>query len=75
MSDGGRIRVGIDGARELEIEVDDLDGAAQEIEGGITSGGVVWLTDTKGARHGVIGRKIAFIEVEATEDRSIGFTH
>jgi len=75
MSDGGRIRVGIDGARELEIEVDDLDGAARELERAITSGGVVWLTDTKGARHGVISGKIAFIEVEATEDRSIGFTH
>ncbi len=73
MSDGGKLRIGIEGARELEIEVEDVEAAATQLEKGIGGGTVVWLTDTKGSRHGIVVERLAFVIVEAEKDRSIGF--
>ena len=73
MSNGGKMRIGIDGARELEIEVDDLDAAVATLEKAIGEVSIVWLTDSKGDRHGVVGARLAFVEVESDTDKSIGF--
>lgn len=75
MSNGGKMRIGIEGARELEIEVDDLDKAAQDLETGLTETPIVWITDSKGDRHGIVSARLAFVEVEEASDRSVGFRH
>jgi hypothetical protein len=74
MSNGGKMRIGVEGARELEIEVDDLDAAVAALEQGLVDGSLVWLKDSKGDRHGVVGGRLAFVEVEATSNRSVGFS-
>ena len=69
----GKMRIGVEGARELEIEVDDIDTAVTALEAGLTDGSMVWLTDSKGDRHGVVGGRLAFVEVEISSERSVGF--
>ena len=73
MSKAGKIRIGVEGARELEIEVDDYEKVVKDLEKGLETGAIVWLTDSKGDRHGVVGGRLAFVEIEASSDRSIGF--
>ena len=73
MSNAGKMRIGVEGARELEIEVNDLDAATAELEKALDDDSIVWITDSKGDRHGVVGRRLAFVEVEESSDRSIGF--
>ena len=73
MSKGGMMRIGVEGARELEVEVDDLGAAVKALEKGLNDGSIVWLTDSKGDRHGVVGGRLAFVQVEESSDRSVGF--
>lgn len=73
MSNGGKMRIGIEGAREIEIEVDDVKAASDALEAGVGSNTIVWVTDSKGDRHGIVSSRLAFIEVEAQSDRSVGF--
>jgi hypothetical protein len=73
MSSAGKMRIGVEGARELEVEVDDLNAAIADLEKGIDGDSIVWITDSKGDRHGIVSRRLAFVEVEETSDRSIGF--
>lgn len=73
MSNGGKMRIGIEGAREIEIEVDDVTAAADDLQAGVGSNTIVWITDSKGDRHGIVSSRLAFIEVEAHSDRSVGF--
>ncbi|MDJ0925828.1 MAG: DUF3107 family protein [Acidimicrobiia bacterium] len=73
MSSAGKMRIGIEGARELEIDVDDLETAATDLEKAVGTDTVVWIADTKGDRHGIVGTRVAFIEVEEASDRSVGF--
>ena len=73
MSSGGKMRIGLDGARELEIEVEDYDIAVASLEKALTDGSLVWITDSKGDRHGVVGGHLAFVEIESSDDRSVGF--
>ncbi|MDJ0497393.1 MAG: DUF3107 family protein [Acidimicrobiia bacterium] len=73
MSNGGRMRIGIEGAREIEIEVEDVKSAAKDLEAGLTEKAIVWITDTKGDQHGIVSARLAFVEVEETRDRPVGF--
>ena len=73
MSNGGKMRIGVEGARELEVEVEDLDAAVASLEAGLSDGSLVWLTDSKGVRHGIVGGRLAFVEIEEQADRSVGF--
>jgi len=73
MSNGGKLRVGIDGARELEIEVDDIDDAVASLEKGVSAGSLVWVSDSNGARYGIVAGRVAFVGVERASDRSVGF--
>ncbi len=73
MSNAGKLRIGVEGARELEIEVDDVKAAVSELEKGYGDDSIVWITDSKGDRHGIVSRRLAFVEVEESSDRSVGF--
>ena len=73
MSNGGKIRVGIDGARELELDVEDIDEAVATLEKGIGGETLIWLTDRQGTRHGIVTERIAFLEVAGASDRAVGF--
>ena len=73
MSNGGKMRIGVEGARELELEVDDFDVAVGSLEDALADGSIVWITDSKGDRHGVVGGRLAFVEIESSNDRSVGF--
>jgi hypothetical protein len=74
MSNAGKLRIGIDGARELEIEVKDVDGAVEALEEGLAAGTpIVWLTDQHDGRHGIASARVAFVEVELASNRAVGF--
>ncbi len=74
MSNDGKLRIGIDGARELEIQVDDVDDAVAALEKGIVDKeGFVWVTDDQGGRHGIVAERLAFVEVARASDRAVGF--
>lgn len=73
MSNAGKMRIGIEGARELEIELDDLDTATRDLENGLEETAIVWITDSKGDRHGIVSSRLAFVEIEEASDRSVGF--
>lgn len=71
-----RIRIGLSQApRELDLEVEDADRVAGEIERAMTEGGsLVWVTDRKGRRHGVAVDKVVFMEMEPEEQEGgVGF--
>ena len=71
-----RIRIGLSQApRELDLEVVDADEVVGEIEKAMAGdASLVWITDQKGRRHGLVADKIVFIELEAEEDRGgVGF--
>jgi hypothetical protein len=74
MSDTYKVRIGVEAARELELEVDDPDGIGTSFEKAIETGEpVLWITDSKGHRFGVRVASIAFIEFERPEQRGVGF--
>ena len=73
MSNGGKMHIGVEGARELEIVVDDFEVAVASLEAGLSDGSIVWITDSKGDRHGVVGGRLAFVVIESSNDRSVGF--
>ena len=73
------IRIGMSHTpKELEIELEDGtgDGVVEEITKAVTEDtGVLWLTDRKGRRVGVVTAKVAWIEVgPETEGRRVGFS-
>jgi hypothetical protein len=64
--------------KEIEVDVPDDDGAkvADQIEKALgDGGGVLWLTDRRGRRVGVVADKVAYVEIgtEAGE-RRVGFS-
>jgi hypothetical protein len=67
------MRIGVEGAREIELEVEDYKAAVAALEKGLAEGSLVWLTDSNGDRHGVVGGRLAFVEIESGSDRSVGF--
>ena len=71
MSDTVKVRIGLEGARELELVVADGDAVAKALEKAIGKGGLVWVEDAKGDRHGIAVERLAFVEVEG-EDKGAG---
>jgi hypothetical protein len=69
------VRVGVQSARELELEVEEPDAVKKAIESAMASGeSVVWLTDTRGHQFGIVVDKLAFVEVEYAKGKSgVGF--
>jgi hypothetical protein len=70
-----KIHVAITSARELELEVDDADKVGADVESAVADGnGVLWITDTRGHRYGIVASKLAFVQIEKAESRpGVGF--
>ena len=74
-----QVRIGvIYSPKEIEVDVDDDggDGLAQHIEKTLGDGAaVLWLTDRRGRRVGVVADKISYVEIGSeTGDRRVGFS-
>lgn len=68
-----KIRVGMTSARELELEVPAA-GLEETVDRAIHDGGILWLTDEKGHRHGIVVERIAFFAIETDRRaRGVGF--
>lgn len=69
------IRIGLQSARELEIDVADPDVAAETLEAAFAdSERLVWLTDSRGHRFAIVVEKLAFVEFESEAGKTgIGF--
>jgi hypothetical protein len=62
--------------RELTIETEDeVEAVTQAVERALAgTGGVLWLTDTRGRRVGVPTDKVAYVEIAADAGgRKVGF--
>lgn len=70
-----RVKIGLTFApREVDIDVDDGEAFIRDFEAAVTAGGVWWVTDREGHRHGLVVDKIAYVDIELGErDRTIGF--
>ena len=72
MSDTVKVRIGVQSARELELEVTDGDAVVKQLES--AKDWMVWVEDAKGRRYGVVVEKVAFVEVEPDTGRQgVGF--
>ena len=67
-----KIRIGVQSARELELEVEDGDAVVKQLEG--AKDWMAWIIDVKGRRYGVVVEKVVFIELESDGGRQgVGF--
>jgi len=74
MSETTKVRIGLSSTRELELEVDgDADVAKALITAMDDGDAVLWLTDSRGHRHGIILDKLAFVVIEKAAKREVGF--
>ena len=75
MAENTKIRIGFEGARELELVVEDAADVRGTIEDGVAAEDrMVWLTDSSGHRFGLVVSKLAFVEIEGESGVSgIGF--
>lgn len=72
MAESVKVRIAVQSARELEIDVEDGDATVAAVEEALADGaGLVWITDARGNRHGIVTAKLAFVEVQ-TEDSGLG---
>ena len=68
------MRIGLQSVREIEVEVDDAEQVIEAIQAAMANGdSVAWITDTKDTRHGLAVDKLAFIQVDAEEEKMVGF--
>ena len=75
ISETVKVRFGMTATRELEIEVEPGHNISSEFEDATNEGAeILWVTDTRGHRHGIVLEKVAFIEIEAASKRDVGFT-
>ena len=72
-----RVRIGITDSRQIELDVEDEDAFKAEVETAFTEGSsrVLWVTDTKQRSVGIPVDKIAYVEMELSEERpNVGFS-
>jgi len=70
-----KVRFGMASTRELEIEVEPGHNIANEFEEALDEGAeLLWVSDTRGHRHGIVLEKVAFVEIEAASRRDVGFS-
>ena len=74
-AESAKVRIGMTSARELELDVTDADKVATDLEAALSSGdALVWITDSRGHRYGIVTAKLAFVHIELTETRpGVGF--
>ena len=70
-----RARIGIaDTGREIEVEIEGRDEIVELIDDAYRKGvPVLWFTNTIGQDIGVPLRRVAFIELVADPDQTVGF--
>lgn len=74
MSKKVTMRIGLQSVREIELEVEDAEAVIEAIKDAMTKDDpVAWITDTKETRHGLAVDKLAFIQVDAEEEKMVGF--
>jgi Protein of unknown function (DUF3107) len=74
MADTVKVHIGVQSARELDLDVEDGEKTVAAVEKALGDGdAMVWITDGKGHRHGIVASKIAFVEVENKDEKSVGF--
>ena len=75
MAEATKVRIAVEASRELEFEVEDPDETAAALEAGLAAGDeIVWITDSKGNRHGIRVANLAFVEIEGDEQGfGVGF--
>ena len=72
-----RVRIGITDSREIDCDVKSEKAFKGEVEAAFSgdSSRVLWVIDTKSRSVGIPVDKIAFVEMESSEDRpSVGFS-
>lgn len=70
-----KVRFGMISSRELELDVDDVEEVARAFDLAMAGGDrVLWVTDDRGHRHGIVLDKVAFLEIEKAQPREVGFT-
>jgi hypothetical protein len=74
------VKLGVtDNPKELEVDVNQSpDEVAKTVEDAISSGsgGVLWLTDSRGRRVGIPADKLAYIELgEENPKKGVGFAN
>jgi Protein of unknown function (DUF3107) len=75
MSETTKVRIGLSSTRELELDMDDSSDVAKALKAAMDGDdAVLWLTDSKGHRHGIILDKLAFVEIEKAAKREVGFS-
>jgi Protein of unknown function (DUF3107) len=73
------VRIGVTQTpREIEVDLGDgadADKLAEQVTQAIESdSGMLWLTDKRGRRVGIVAAKVAYIEIDAgAEPRRVGF--
>ncbi len=70
-----KVRIGVQAARELELEVEDGEAVVEQLEAALDAGEAIsWIVDTRGDRHGIAMGKLVFVQVEGEADRrGVGF--
>lgn len=73
------VRIGVtQSPREIEVDMGDsadADALYEQVNKAIESeAGMLWLTDRRGRRVGVVAAKVAYVEIDAgNEPRRVGF--
>ena len=75
MAETTKVRIGLEGARELEFDVDDPGEVRTAVAAALADGeSVVSITDARGNEYNLVVAKIAFFEIEASDPRGgVGF--
>ncbi|HSF86886.1 MAG TPA: DUF3107 family protein [Acidimicrobiia bacterium] len=75
MAENTNVRIGFQGARELELEVADAADTRATIEDGVAAEDrMVWVEDSRGHMFGLVVEKVAFVEIEGESGKTgIGF--
>lgn len=70
-----KVKIGVTFApREIELEIEDIDGFVAEFEAAMNNGATLWwVTDAEGRRRGLVVDKVSYVEIEPEKDRKIGF--
>jgi hypothetical protein len=72
MADATKVRIALKASRELEFKVEDPEAMVTALTAGLSAGDeIVWITDSKGDRHGIRIANLAFVEIEG-EAPSVG---
>ncbi|MXW41670.1 MAG: DUF3107 domain-containing protein [Acidimicrobiia bacterium] len=72
------VRIGVvQSQKEIEVELDpnsSVKSVKRSISSDLSSGKVLWLTDSKGREVGVLASSVAYVELDpSASGRSIGF--